>query len=128
MQLSRQVTASPSQLQVSILNSILKHSSNAIGLLPAIINIETGVTTLSNQLIIEALGEQDPDLQEEKIYKALQVYSKTAHTRKELKQSTGILHTDEDRSQPLLSIKNIQNILLEVHDQTEDLRNITPAD
>jgi hypothetical protein len=41
--------------------------------------------------------------------------SKYRHTIKEIKQSAGILRADEEQRQSLVSVKNIQNILLNVH-------------
>ena len=85
-------------------------------LLPAILNIESSVTLLSNDMLNDALTEADPDIKEDKISKALAVYTKTEHTRKQIKQSTGILSPDDDVRKPMIQVANIKNLLLNVHD------------
>ena len=54
---------------------------------------------------------------------------KFERTLKQIKQATGILKPEEQPGQPMISVQNIQNILLNVHDRaenTEDILNITP--
>ena len=42
---------------------------------------------------------------------------KFRHTLKEIKQSTGILKPEEEQRQPMIKVDNIQNLLVQVHDE-----------
>jgi len=87
------------------------YNGDASVLLLPILGIESALIHEAYKLLQDAQNEQDPTQRSTKFKEAADFCTKTKGTRKEIKQSVGVLQADDAPKPMMINVKAVQNIL-----------------